>query len=122
LHNKYRAHLPLIRQSDLCAAQGVDLDVSTLADWVGACAATLEPIVKEIEKHVLAAGRIHAGDTTMPVLAKGKCTTGRLCAYVRDDHPFGGASASAVVYHYSPTRGGEHPERHLAAGAMAGSW
>lgn len=115
LHNKYRAHLPLNRQSDLYAAQGVDLDVSTLADWVGACAATLEPLVKEIEKHVLAAERIHADDTTVPVLAKGKCTTGRLWAYVRDDQPFGGASAPAVVYHYSPTRGGEHPERHLAA-------
>lgn len=115
LHNKYRAHLPLNRQSDLYAAQGVDLDVSTLADWVGACAATLEPLVEEIEGHVLAADRIHADDTTVPVLAKGKCTTGRLWVYVRDDHPFGGASAPAVVYHYSPTRGGEHPERHLAA-------
>ena len=114
LHNKYRAHLPLNRQSDLYAAQGVDLDVSTLADWVGACAATLDPLVKETEKHVLSAGRIHADDTTVPVLAKGKCTTGRLWAYVRDDAPFGGTHAPAVVYHYSPTRGAEHPERHLA--------
>ncbi len=114
LHNKYRAHLPLNRQSDLYAAQGVELDVSTLADWVGACAATLEPLVKEIERHVLSAERIHADDTTVPVLAKGKCSTGRLWAYVRDDQPFGGAWAPAVVYHYAPTRGAEHPERHLA--------
>jgi transposase len=114
LHNKYRAHMPLNRQCDLYAAQGVDLDVSTLADWVGACAATLDPLVKEIDKHVLSAERIHADDTTVPVLAKGKCTTGRLWAYVRDDQPFGGGTAPAVVYHYSPTRSGEHPARHLA--------
>ena len=115
LFAKYRAHLPLNRQSDLYAAQGIDLDVSTLADWVGACAATLEPLVKEIERHVLAAERIHADDTTVPVLAKGKCTTGRLWAYVRDDAPFGGKTAPAALFHYAPTRGGEHPTRHLAA-------
>ena len=114
MHNKYRAHLPLNRQSDLYAAQGVDLDVSTMADWVGACAATLDPLVKEIEKHVLGSERIHADDTTVPVLAKGKCTTGRLWAYVRDDAPFGGQAAPAALFYYSPTRGGEHPEKHLA--------
>ena len=120
LHNKYRAHLPLNRQSDLYAAQGIDLDVSTMADWVGACAATLAPLVEEIEKHVLAAERIHADDTTVPVLARNQCTTGRLWAYVRDDAPFGGMAAPAALFHYSPTRGSEHPERHLAtyAGLM----
>jgi transposase len=114
LFDKYRAHLPLNRQSDIYAKQGVDLDVSTLADWVGACSATLAPLVEQIEKHVLAAERIHADDTTVPVLAKNKCTTGRLWAYVRDDQPFGGKAAPAVFYRYSPTRGAEHPERHLA--------
>ncbi len=114
LHNKYRAHLPLNRQSDLYAAQGVDLDVSTLADWVGACAATLAPVVEEIEKHVLAADRIHADDRMVPVLAKGKCATARLWAYVRDDRPFDGSAAPAVLLHYSRDRGAEHPERHLA--------
>jgi transposase len=120
LFDKYRAHLPLNRQSDIYANQGVDLDVSTLADWVGACSATLAPLVTEIEKHVLAAERIHADDTTVPVLAKNKCATGRLWAYVREDQPFGGKAAPAVFYRYSPTRGGEHPERHLAtyAGLM----
>jgi transposase len=114
VHNKYRAHLPLNRQSDLYAAQGIDLDVSTMADWVGACAATLEPLVAEIEKHVLSGERIHADDTTVPVLARNKCTTGRLWAYVRDDQPFDGQAAPAALFHYSPTRGGEHPEKHLA--------
>ena len=114
LFSKYGAHLPLNRQSDIYEKEGIDLDVSTLADWVGACAATLMPLVNEIEKHVLAAERIHADDTTVPVLARNKCVTGRLWTYVRDDRPFGGELAPAALYYYSPTRGGEHPEKHLA--------
>jgi transposase len=114
LFGKYGAHLPLNRQSDIYANEGVDLDVSTLADWVGACAATLKPLRDAIEKHVLAAERIHADDTTVPVLARGKCRTGRLWAYVRDDAPFGGETAPAVLFHYSANRDGEHPEKHLA--------
>ena len=114
LFSKYRAHLPLNRQSDIYENEGIHLDVSTLADWVGACAATLMPLVEEIEKHVLAAERIHADDTTVPVLAKNQCTTGRLWTYVRDDAPFGGTAAPAALFHYSPDRRAEHPERHLA--------
>jgi transposase len=114
LFAKYRAHLPLNRQSDIYAKEGVDLDVSTLAGWVGAAAATLAPLVDEIEKHVFAAERLHADDTTVPVLAKGKCTTGRLWAYVRDDRPFGGDAAPGALFYYSPDRAAKHPEKHLA--------
>ena len=114
LFSKYRAHIPLNRQSDIYAKEGVDLDVSTLADWVGACSATLAPLVEAIEVHVLSAERIHADDTTVPVLAKNKCTTGRLWTYVRDDRPFGGASFPAALFRYSPDRSGDHPKRHLA--------
>lgn len=113
LFAKYRAHLPLNRQSDIYANEGVDLDTSTLADWVGACAATLMPLVDEIRNHVFAAERIHADDTTVPVLASGKTRTGRLWAYVRDDKPFAGRAAPAAMFYYSPDRGGEHPEKHL---------
>ena len=114
LFSKYRAHLPLNRQSDMYAAEGIELDVSTLADWVGACAATLKPLVDEIEKHVMAAERLHIDDTTVPVMARNACTTGRLWTYVRDDAPFGGSAAPAALFYYSPDRGGEHPEKHLA--------
>jgi transposase len=114
LFGKYGAHLPLNRQSEIYAREGIDLDTSTLADWVGACAATLMPMVEAIAKHVFAAERIHADDTTVPVLAKGKTRTGRLWVYVRDDAPFGGPAPPAAVYYYSPDRTGEHPERHLA--------
>ena len=94
--------------------------IATLADWIGAIAVVLQPIVDAIRAHVLAAERIHADDTTVPVLAKGKCRTGRLWAVVRDDRPFGGKAAPAVVYFYSPDRRGVHPEAFLAgyAGIM----
>jgi len=117
---KYNLHLPLNRQSATYAREGVDLDVSTLADWVGAASATLMPLVEAIRAHVFAAERIHADDTPVKVLAKGKCRTGRLWTYVRDDRPFGGTAAPAAAFFYSPDRGGVHPDAHLAtyAGLM----
>jgi transposase len=117
---KYGLHLPLTRQSATYAREGVELDVSTLADWVGAASATLMPLVEVIRAHVFAAERIHADDTTVPVLAKGKCRTGRLWTYVRDDRPFAGTAAPAAVFFYSADRGGVHPDAHLAtyAGLM----
>ena len=120
LFSKYGLHLPLNRQSVVYAREGIDLDVSTLADWVGAAAATLMPLVEVIRAHVFAAERIHADDTTVPVLAKGKTRTGRLWTYVRDDQPFAGPDPPAAVFFYSRDRGGEHPEQHLAgyAGLM----
>ncbi len=102
LFAKYGLHLPLNRQSAVYAREGIDLDVSTLADWVGAAAATLMPLVEAIRAHVFAAERIHADDTTVPVLAKGKTRTGRLWTYVRDDRPFGGPDPPAAVFFYSP--------------------
>ena len=115
LFSKYGLHLPLNRQSATYAREGIDLDVSTLADWVGAAAATLMPLIEAIRTHVFAAERIHADDTTVPVLAKGKTRTGRLWTYVRDDRPFGGPDPPAAVFFYSRDRGGEHPEQHLAS-------
>ncbi len=114
LVEKYANHQPLNRQSEQYAREGIELSVSTMADHVGACAAALMPLYELIKAHVFAAERIHGDDTTVPVLAKVKTRTGRLWTYVRDDQPFGGAAAPAAVYFYSPDRGGEHPERHLA--------
>lgn len=120
LFAKYGLHLPLNRQSDVYQREGIDLDVSTLADWVGAAAATLMPLVDAIRSHVFAAERIHADDTTVPVLAKGKTRTDGLWTYVRDDRSFAGPDPPAAVFFYSRDRGGAHPERHLAgyAGLM----
>jgi transposase len=115
LFAKYGAHLPLHRQSAIYAREGVELDVSTLADWVGQAAATLKPLVERVRDHVFAAERIHADDTTVPVLAKGKTRTARFWTYVRDDRPFAGRDPPAAAFFYSPDRGGEHPERHLVS-------
>jgi len=115
LSGKYGAHLPLNRQSELFAREGIELDISTMADWVGAAAASLMPLRDAIGKHVHAAERLHVDDTTVPVLARNKCRTGRLWAHVRDDRPFGGEAAPAAVFYYSPTREGKYPEQQLAA-------
>lgn len=114
LCGKYGAHLPLNRQSELFAREGIELDVSTLADRVGAAAAALMPLRDAIEKHTHAAGRLHIDDTTVPVLAKNKCRTGRLWTHVRDDRPFGGKAAPSAVFYYSPTREGKYAEQQLA--------
>ncbi len=114
LEAKFGQHLPLNRQSETYAREGVELDVSTMADWVGACTATLAPLIALIRAHVMAAGRIHGDDTTVPVQAKGRTTTGRLWTYVRDDRPFGGPAPPAAMFYYSPDRRGEHPQKHLA--------
>lgn len=84
LVGKFGDHRPLNRQAGAFAREGIDLDVSTLADWVGACAAALDPILTEIRRHGLAAERLHRDDTTVPALAKVKARTGRLWTYVGD--------------------------------------
>ena len=115
LYAKFGEHQPLNRQSESYAREGIDLDVSTLADWVGACTATLAPLIELIRRHVLAAERIHGDDTTVPVLAKRQ-----------DRSPAGCGPMSATIGRsagrtrrrrssiYSRNRNGEHPDRHLA--------
>jgi transposase len=117
LYAKFGQHQPLNRQSAVYAREGIELDTSTLADWVGACSATLTPLIEMIGRHVLTAERLHGDDTTVPVLAKNKTVTGRLWTYVRDDRPFGGHDPPAALFFYSRDRGGEHPRRHLACWA-----
>ena len=114
LVEKYANHQPLNRQSEHYAREGIELSVSTMADHVGACAATLMPLHELIKAHVFAAERIHGDDTTVPVLAKGKTRTGRMWTYVRDDRPFAGEAPPAAVFFYSPDRTAIHPEQHLA--------
>jgi transposase len=114
LYAKYGSHQPLNRQSEAYAREGIDLSVSTLADWVGAAAATLSPLTELIRRHVMAAARLHGDETTVPVLARIKTTTGRLWTYVRDDRPFGGTTPPAALFYYSRDRAGEHAARHLA--------
>jgi len=113
---KYCDHLPLYRQSEIYAREGLELDRSTLSDWVGQAAWLLDPVVAAIRRHVFAAEKIHGDDTTVPVLAPGlgRTKTGRLWVYVRDDRPFCGIAPPAAAYFYSPDRRGEHPASHMA--------
>src|SRR5947209_14551832 len=116
LISKYCDHLPLYRQADIYARDGVALSRSTLAGWVGRATFELKPLVAAVAAHVLAGAKIHGDDTTVPVLAPGtgKTATGRLWAYVRDDRPWAGDAPPAVFYCYSPDRKGIHPQSHLA--------
>jgi transposase len=110
-------HFPLYRQSEIYAREGLELDRSTLGDWVGQAAWLLDPVVAKIRQHIFAAEKIHGDDTTVPVLAPGlgRTATGRLWVYVRDDRLFCGPAAPAAAYFYSPDRGAEHPTAHLAS-------
>jgi len=112
---KYADHLPLYRQSEIYEREGVELDRSTLADWVGGASHTLEPLVDALRKYVLAGTKLHGDDIPVPVLAPGhgKTKTGRLWTYVRDDRPAGSNDAAAVWFAYSPDRKSEHPFAHL---------
>ena len=112
---KYADHCPLYRQQGIYRRSGVELDRATLAAWVGETARLLEPLVDVLGRYVLAAEKVHADDTPVPVLdpGRGKTKTGRLWTYVRDDRPAASRDPPAVWYRYSPNRQGEHPQTHL---------
>jgi transposase len=112
---KYCDHQPLYRQAEMYAREGVELERSTLADWVGGASRLLEPLVEALYRHVMRAHKLHADDTPVPVLApgNGKTKVGRLWTYVRDDRPAGDNTPPAVWFAYSPDRRGEHPRQHL---------
>jgi hypothetical protein len=116
LVSKFADHLPLFRQSEIYARQGVEIERSTLAGWVGGASELLTPLIDAIQKHVLAGAKLHADDTPMPVLApgSGKTKTGRLWTYVRDDRPAGQDTAPAVWSAYSVTCSPPGPRTQLA--------
>ena len=111
---KFGQHQPLNRQIERYAREGVPISLSTAADAVGACCAVLAPLSRLLEAHVMASERLHGDDTTVPVMALGKCDVGRVWVYVKDDRPFGGSDPPAAIFYYSRDRRGEHPQAHLA--------
>jgi len=115
LVSKYADHLPLYRQSQIYAREGVALERSTLAEWVGQCFHLLDPLLEALGRYVLQATKLHADDTPVPVLepGRGKTKTGRLWVYVRDDRSAGSEEPPAVLFRYAPDRRGERPAEHL---------
>ena len=116
LVSKFADHLPLYRQSQIYDRDGIDLDRSTLADWVGKTTALLEPLANAIGRHVLEAEAIFVDDTPVALLAPGtgRTQTARLWTYVRDERPWGGEASPAAWYRFSGDRKGRHPRDHLA--------
>ena len=115
LVSKYADHLPLYRQSQIYRREHVDIDRSTLADWVGRSTALIEPLYDAISRHVMAGKAIHGDDTPVNVLAPGtgKTKTGRLWVYLRDERDWAGNPHPAAVYHFTPDRKGRWPKEHL---------
>jgi transposase len=112
---KYCDHLPLYRQAEIFAREGVEIERSVMAGWVAKAAELVAPLVGAVGAHVMGAERLHADDTPVPILAPGtgKTRTGRLWVYLRDERPHGGQDPPAVLYRYTPDRKGERPRGHL---------
>jgi len=115
LVSKYCDHTPLYRQTQIFARHGVEIDRSTLANWVGGACWWLEPLQARLAAHVFGSGKVFADDTPIPVLdpGRGRTKTGRLWVYTRDDRPWSGPDPPAAVYFYSPDRKAERPASHL---------
>jgi transposase len=115
LVSKYADHLPLYRQAQIYARQGVNLDRSTLADWVGRAAFLLRPVHERLLAILKSSTKLFADETTAPVLdpGRGRTKTGQLFAYARDDRPWGGTDPPAVAYVYAPDRKASRPITHL---------
>jgi hypothetical protein len=113
--SKFDDHLPLYRQVEIYAREGVRLETSTLSGWVGATAAAVAPLLDALRRDVMASEVLHGDDTPVPVLAPraGKTKTGRLWTYVRDERPYGGERPPAAMFFYSPDRKSDQPRAHL---------
>lgn len=113
LVSKYADHCPLYRQSQIMEREGIDLDRSTLAGWVGQSATPLEPLAEAIGRYVKAGAAIFADDTPIKMQAKKKCATARIWIYVRDEQPWDSQAPPAAWYKFSKDREGKHPSEHL---------
>jgi hypothetical protein len=114
--SKFADHVPLYRQAQIFAREGVDLDRSVLARWVGEASKLMDPLVEALRRYVMSTDKLHGDDTPLPVLEPGRGRTriARFWTYVRDSRPSGDTAPPAVWFSYSPDRKGEHPQRHLA--------
>ena len=115
LTGKYCENLPLYRQTEILARQGVELSRALHSNWVDACCRLMAPLDEALYHYVMNCRKLHTDDTPVPVLAPGrkKTKTGRIWAYVRDDRSAGSSDPSAAWFAFSPDRQGKHPQQHL---------
>ena len=113
---KYADHCPLYRQAQIYARQGVNLDRSTLTDWVGRAAFLLRPVHARLLERLKTSSKLFADETTLPVLdpGRGRTKTGQLWTYARDDRPWAGSDPPGVAYVYAVDRKADQPIKHLA--------
>ena len=113
--SRFADHLPLYRQAQMMARDGVIIERSTLSSWVGYAAAEVAPVVDRLRQMLLASSRIFADETVVPVLdpGRGRTKKGYFWAVARDDRPWGGSTPPAVVYSYAPGRGNIHADALL---------
>src|SRR3984893_14192163 len=106
---KYGYQVPLYRQEQRLASQGIDLDRATLALWMGRLAWWLKPLHDVLLGTVLSYPKLFADETPLPVLdpGRGKTKTCRLWVAAMDDRPWGGPAPPAVVYVFAEDRKGE---------------
>lgn len=107
---RYADHLPLYRQAQMLARQGLTIGREVLASWLGSAATEILPVVRRMRVILFASARLFADETTMPVLdpGRGQVKKGFAWAIARDDRAWGGTDPPAVVFHYAPGRGKEH--------------
>ena len=121
LTSKFDDHVPLYRQNEIFARMGADIPDTTLVDWCGGAMKTLAPLIEKIEAEIMASDLLHADDTPIRVLDRGRrdkglgkgVKKGRIWAYVRDQRPWAGTAPPAAVYRFAPDWKEEHVLAHL---------
>jgi transposase len=116
LAGKYAWHLPLYRQAQMLKSQGIEIDRSTLAFWVGYAAAELMPLYERLREGLLGSSKLAVDETPVPVLdpGRGRTKKGYFWAIARDDRPFGGPDPPAVAYTYAQGRSADRARMLLA--------
>ena len=106
--SKYCDHAPLNRLETIFKRHGVEINVSTMCDWVGKSAELLEPLVKRMHQKILESPNINSDDTPIPVKSqnrRGSTYNGYLWVYIDNKNN--------VVFDFTPTRSREGPIKFL---------
>ena len=117
LVSRYERNVSLYRQRQICAAAGITVDRTTLADWVEASWLLLEPLADALARHVLAGSHLHTASAAYPILAHGSGRTriGRLWIYLRDERAWGSTIPPSAWFRFTSDRSGAQARTHLGS-------